>query len=94
MSVDPIACTLLAAASVSRGLRRAMAARSEMPRLQGSGGDASGSAVAAARLRARQLNVPDSAIELCLQSARDRGQSDLVALNRLIEGLHSGARRG
>lgn len=94
MAVDPIACTLLAAASVSSGLRRAIASRATLPQPSNAALDPTGSAIAATRLRARQLNVPDSAIEMCMQTARERGQSDLAALRGLIDGLNSGNRRG
>jgi hypothetical protein len=94
MAVDPIACTLLAAASVSSGLRRAVASRAALPQPSNAALDPTGSTIASERLRARRLNVPDSAIDMCLQTARERGQSDLAALRGLIEGLNSGHRRG
>ena len=89
MGIDPIACTLLAAASVSTGLRRMGKAKLKgstlaahyMPSKQDQA-----ISIAAQRHRARLMNIPDSAIDQHIESARARGQSDLLALQGLISG--------
>ena len=89
MGIDPIACTLLTAASVSTGLRRMGKAKLKgstlaahyMPSKQDQA-----ISIAAQRHRARLMNISDSAIDQHIESARARGQSDLLALQGLISG--------
>ncbi|MDG3041824.1 hypothetical protein [Roseicyclus marinus] len=82
MPADPIACTLLAAASLTTGLRRAV--RRAVPPAMAPASDPASSALAAARLRARHLHIPDSAIARHLDTARLKGQTELSAMNDLI----------
>lgn len=83
MAVDQIFCALLAAASLTTGVRRISRTRNsdaiQVPV------DPLGAAVAAASNRARMLHIPESAIASHLEHARKCGQSDLSALNELIE---------
>ena len=82
MPADPISCTLLAAASLATGLRRAVNRAPTLTCAQF--GDPASSALAAARLRARHLNIPDSAIARHLDTARLKGQTELSAIDDLI----------
>ena len=82
MTVDPLACTILAAASLSTGMRRAIVKQGrDVPAAIPQSGL---SALAAAHQQARSLNIPESAITGQLDRARKRGQPDLAALNELI----------
>ena len=87
MAMDPIACTLLAAASVSTGLRRANKPKAKTTALAAQYAPVKhdqAMSIAAQRHRARLLNIPDSAIDRHIEDARARGQSDLLALQGLI----------
>jgi hypothetical protein len=82
MSADPISCTLLAAASISTGIRRANRRGASTPSDEPI--DPLGAAVAVARQQARSLHIPDSTVDSHLEQCRRRGQPDLAALNELI----------
>lgn len=83
MPLEPIACTLLAAASLSTSVRRATqlgaAASADYPI------DPLATAMAAARHRARLLHIPDSTVAAHLAEAERRGQPGLAALRDLID---------
>jgi hypothetical protein len=92
MSAEQISCALLAAASLTTGVRRI--ARTRNSDATQVAIDPLGAAVASARNRARLLYIPDSAINTQLERARKRGQSDLSALNELIEQAGRDGARG